>query len=358
MLTDEPHELESKDDESLGTQEMLPLLLDTPETALLLDETVALGDIKKLGELILLQKANINNQYLYTNHTSLLATAVMNKRVKIVEWLLLLQLNYVITTADIEEIKDLIKELKKIKESGELNEENTTALKAGLAVLRTLKEEIKDQHFKKIREQTAVSDIKAEIDAAIIALSPPSTTVSTTNNTINTTATATVATPSPLLHAFQDVKAIVTELSALMAKPDFDSFSRLLTFSIQQNPMFNINALDKEGEEGKTLLHHATVTSDDRFLKILLENKANPNVGDRRDWTPVHCAAFTGKHFKVLIEGSVFTPIQWDLKTKKGETILDLAKKGQALGLNKFSEEDLEVIRLKCANTAKLTSLV
>lgn len=359
MLRESKYDEDSGDDENPGTQKMMPLLLDTPETALLLDEAAALGNMEKLGTFILLQKANINSRYLYSNHTSLLATAVMNKRFKIVEWLLMLQ-NYVITTADIEEITDLIRELKRIKESDALNEENRAELKAGLAVLHALKEEIKEQHFNMISDKISISEIKAKINAAIAELSPPSATVRTTDNVVSaatiTTATAvitTVATPSPLLYAFQNVNTAEIGKNTLFSSitnQEFDKFSALLKWLISQNAMFDINAADKDG---KTLLHHASINPDDRFLKVLLENKANPNIGDTRHWTPVHYAAFTGKHFKVLIEDCVFTPIQWDLKTKKGETILQLAEKGQASGLNKFSTSDLDFISLKIPNTTE-----
>jgi len=357
MLTDERPEPESTDDEnsgddeSLGTPKMLPLLRDTPETALLLDTAVALGEEKELATFILLQKANINSHYLYANHTSLLATAVMNKRVKIVEWLLLPALKYVITKEDIEEMRVLIQELKTIKESAELNEKNKADLKAGLAVLRAFKEGIKDQPFKMMSDKISIFDINVEINTAIAELSPPSATARTTNNTVSAAPTTTVASPSPVLHAFQDVNASIAAtnmLFLLIAEQKFDEFSVLLNGLINQNAMFNINAADKNG---KTLLHHASINVDDRFLKTLLANKANPNVGDIRHWTPVHYAAFTGNNFKVFVESTTPTSINWHAKTKKGETILQLAEKGNASGLNKFSASDLDFIRSKVLNT-------
>ncbi len=60
MLRESKYDEDSGDDENPGTQKMMPLLLDTPETALLLDEAAALGNMEKLGTFILLQKANIN----------------------------------------------------------------------------------------------------------------------------------------------------------------------------------------------------------------------------------------------------------------------------------------------------------
>ncbi len=348
MLTDEGNQLESKDDESLSA---LPLLPDTEETALLLEDAVISGNIATLSELILLQHANINSQYLYTNHTSLLATAVMNKRATIVEWLLILQLNYLITTADIEEIRELINELKKIKASDKLDEEKIAALKAGLAVLCALKQGIKDTHFKTISDQIKISDIRAEINDAIAELSPRSTAAGTTNNTVNAATTTPAISPAPVLHAFQDVNAPATGTNLLflsIARQEFDKFSLLLKWLISQNAMFDINEKDKEG---KTLLHHASINPDDRFLKVLLENKANPNVGDKHNWTPVHWSAFTGKNFDVFMADSIAhpIPINWSATTQKGETIFRLALKGKKI----VEPNLLSSINVKCSDATK-----
>ena len=43
--------------------------------------------------------------------------------------------------------------------------------------------------------------------------------------------------------------------------------------------LFNINAKD---EKGKTLAHHASINGDERFLRLLLENQANPNIDDKK----------------------------------------------------------------------------
>lgn len=303
----------------------LETLADTESTATLLENAVIAGDLKALGTLVLQQKANINTQHLAT---SLLATAIMNKQSLMVKWILRLKTTYLITEVDIEEIKELISEF--IKQGKQDKSIFTTLL--------AFKEEIQPGHFQKIENK--ISDIKTITDEITAPIAPP--------------------TVRPILHALPMQNDSIMQMSALfqtIENQDFDNFNRLLNSFIQQNFGFNINQLDKNG---KILLHHAVINPDVRFLNALLECAKNPkycadpNIGDPSGWTPAHWVAFTGNHFDTFMKNTTLQPINWDAKTKKGKTILQIAELGlrnqraeSGKKISTISEENIAFLRSK-----------
>ncbi len=59
------------------------------------------------------------------------------------------------------------------------------------------------------------------------------------------------------------------------------------------NSGFNVDTLNREGE---TALFRASWLGDAKFVKVLLEGKANPNITDKYGCTPLHAAARTGSN--------------------------------------------------------------
>lgn len=164
----------------------------------------------------------------------------------------------------------------------------------------------------------------------------------------------------PVLHAFpnQINMSIEDQLFAMLKAQDYPGFQNL----ILQNPKgYNVNAKDKEE---KTLLHCASINSDILFLSLLLQEGANPNIGDKNGWTPVHWAAYAGKnaYITLFIENSQVA-VDWDLLTNSGKTVYDIALSGaistkEKKLLNAKHDEVIQILTDRILNpaTSKLTA--
>lgn len=80
---------------------------------------------------------------------------------------------------------------------------------------------------------------------------------------------------------------IYKELFKAISLNDISTFSKLLEI-----PGIDINA---DNGSKQTLLHMASVAPSTKFVELLLKKRANPNLGDGNQWTPLDYAAHQGR---------------------------------------------------------------
>ncbi len=87
----------------------------------------------------------------------------------------------------------------------------------------------------------------------------------------------------------------------------------------------NVNPENGRGSNDDTALHQACIGGHLDAVKVLLGSEANPNLQDDEGFTPLHRATLHG-HLEIVIQLLHNKRVIEDLKTKEGQTVLDLAR--------------------------------
>lgn len=95
-----------------------------------------------------------------------------------------------------------------------------------------------------------------------------------------------------------------------------------------ENP-FDVNATMNDKKQ--TLLHVAATHPSGTFIAVLLEQGANPNLPDKKGWSPVQYSAYTGKplHFDAYQKSNNPILVNWDQKTPDGRDLSALTTMGK-----------------------------